>query len=419
MAPYIIAIVALVLCSIFFSATETAFTSFNRIKMKNMASDDVRNADLVLKIAEKYDNLITTILIGNNIANISISTVSTVLCIMIWGAKHGPTIATAGVTIIVLIFGEISPKIIAREKPEQVALLAAPVIKGIIVALKPITICFNGLQRILYRIIGVNDEPEFSEDELLTIVEEAEAGGAIGEEQSELISNAIEFKDIEAIDIITPRVDIIAVEKGDSLEEIRDTFRESGLSRVPVYEDDLDNIVGVINQKDFYNSDLVNDEDVNGIIKPVTYVAESIKASVLLKKMQLMKTHIAIVVDEYGGTTGLVTMEDIIEEIVGEIYDEHDAIELRDVKPLGNDTFTVAGGANLEKFFEIFGEEVECDATTINGWVMIELDRLPKKGDRFVYLSKHKQFSVTVSKADSRRALMTYIKVEARPEEDD
>lgn len=419
MAGYIIAIIALVICSMFFSSTETAFSCLNKIKIKNMIADDNKRAELVLRLSEDFDNLITTVLVGNNISNIAMTTVATVFSISTWGPKFGPTIATIGITIIVLIFGEVSPKIIAREHPESAALLLAPAINGLMIVLKPITACFGGLKRLLKKIFGANDEPEFSEDELLTIVEEAEAGGAISEEQSELISNAIDFNDVEAIDILTPRVDIIAIEKGDTVAEIKKMFRESGLSRLPVYEDDLDNIIGVINQKDFHNSDVKTKKDVEAIIKPVAYVAESLKAAILLKKMQLKKTHIAIVVDEYGGTTGLVTLEDIIEEIVGDIYDEHDAVVSKDVIPAGKNTFNVSGGANLEDFFEMFDEEIEADATTVNGWVMIELDRLPKEGDKFDYLSKHKVFHVRVTKCDGKRAVMTRIKVEDRTDRED
>lgn len=402
----------------FFSATETAFTSFNKIKIKNLAADDDKRAELVLKLDERYDKLLTTILVGNNIANIALTTVATVMCIDLWGGKIGPTIATIATTIVVLIFGEISPKIIAKEHPESVALSFAPLIRGLLFLLTPITFIFSGFQNGLVKLFGSNDEPEFSEDELLTIVEEAEAGGAISEEQGELISNAIDFNDVEAIDILTPRVDIIAIEKGDSVAEIKKIFKESGMSRLPVYEDDLDNIIGVINQKDFYNNNIKSVEDVESIIKPVAYVAESLKAAVLLKKMQKKKTHIAIVVDEYGGTTGLVTLEDIIEEIVGDIYDEHDAVVSRDVIPAGKNTYNVSGGANLEDFFELFDEEIEADATTINGWVMIVLDRLPKEGDKFDYEAKHKLLHVKVTKCDGKRAIMTKIKVEDKPEKD-
>lgn len=419
MNGYLIAIILLTLCSTFFSATETAFSSANKIKLKNMAADDNKRAAQALKLAEDFDRLITAVLVGNTISNIVMTSVATVYGIITWGARIGPTIATVIVTLLILVLGEISPKIIAREYSEEVAIILTPMVRALIFILTPLTFIFNGLKLLLKKMFGKNEEPEFSEDELLTIVEEAEAGGAIGEEQSELISNAIEFNDIEAIDILTPRVDIVAVERGTPVAEIKKVFRESGLSRLPVYEDDLDDIVGVINQKDLYNNNVKTIKETEKIIKPVAYVAETLKAAVLLKKMQAKRTHIAIVVDEYGGTTGLVTLEDIIEEIVGDIYDEHDAVESRDVRPAGKDTYLVAGGANLEDFFDMFDEEIEADATTVNGWVMIELDRLPKTGDRFDYVSKHKMFHVRVTKADARRALMTRIFVEDRPEDED
>lgn len=416
-SAYIAAIVGLIMLSAFFSATETAYTSLNRIKIKNMAADDNRRAMKVLKLDENYDKLLSTILVGNNIANICLTSVATVMCIQLYGENLGATVATAGVTILVLIFGEVSPKSIAKDHADAFAMTSAPVIGAMMVVLTPITVLFSALRVLLDKLFKSEGSNAFNEDELITIVEEAKTEGSIGAEQSELITNAIEFNDVEAIDIITPRVDIVAVEKGEELEEIGRVFKESGLSRLPVYDDDLDNIIGVLNQKDFHNNEIARASDVDRFIKPVAYVAESLKASVLLKKMQSMKTHIAIVVDEYGGTTGLVTMEDIIEELVGKIYDEHDAVEMRDVTPIGNNAYTVAGGANLEKFFELFDEEIDVDATTINGWVMIELDRLPKSGDHFVYRSKHRVFNVRVTKADARRALMTYIKVEKREEE--
>ena len=419
MNGYLIAIIILTLCSTFFSATETAFSSANKIKLKNMAADDNKRAALALRLAEDFDRLITAVLVGNTIANIVMTSVATVYGIMTWGPRIGPTIATVIVTVLILVLGEISPKIIAREYSEEVALFLAPMVRALILVLTPLTFIFNGLKIFLKKAFGRNDEPEFSEDELLTIVEEAEAGGAIGEEQSELIANAIEFNDIEAIDILTPRVDIVAVERGTPVAEIKKVFRESGLSRLPVYEDDLDNIIGVINQKDLYNNNVKTIKETEKIIKPVAYVAETLKAAVLLRKMQAKRTHIAIVVNEYGGTTGLATLEDIIEEIVGDIYDEHDAVESRDVKPAGKDTYLVSGGANLEDFFDMFDEEIEADATTVNGWVMIELDRLPKTGDSFDYESRHKIFHVRVTKADARRALMTRIFVEDRPEDED
>lgn len=419
MNGYLIAIIALLLCSAFFSGSETAFSSVNKIKLKNKADDDNKRAALALKLTEDFDRLITTILVGNTISNIAMTSVATVYGISTWGNRIGPTIATVIVTLLVLALGEITPKIIAREHSEELALFLAPALKFLIIVLTPLTFVFNGLKILVKRLFGKNEAPEFSEDELLTIVEEAEAGGAIGEEQSELIANAIEFNDVEAIDILTPRVDIVAIERGTPVTEIKKVFKESGLSRLPVFEDDLDNIIGVLNHKDFYNNSVRSMKDTEKLIKPVAYVAETLKAAVLLKKMQAKKTHIAIVVDEYGGTTGLVTMEDIIEEIVGDIYDEHDAVASRDVKKTGKNTYMVSGGANLQDFFKLFDEEIEADATTVNGWVLIELDRLPKVGDEFVYESKHKIFTVKVTKADARRALLTRISVDDKPEDEE
>ena len=419
MTAYIFSILCLLLLSAFFSATETAFTSLNRIKMKNMANDDVKNAKLVLKVEDRYDKLLSTILIGNNIANIGMTAIATVMFVALLGGSLGPTASTVVMTVAVLIFGEISPKNIAKEHPEGFALFAAPIMRGLMWIFTPLNVFFSLWKKLLGKIFGTQENGSYTEDELITIVEEAQIGGSIGKEQQELITNAIEFDDLEAIDVITPRVDIVAVELGTSVEEIGRTFKESGLSRLPVYEDDLDNIIGIINQKDFHNYVVGENRELEQYIKPVAYVAESIKAAVLLKKMQTKKTHIAIIVDEYGGTTGLVTMEDIIEELVGKIYDEHDAIEMREVTRLYDGSYSVAGGANVEKFFEMVGEDIDINATTINGWVMIELDRLAKVGDTFTYRSRHKIFHVRVTRADERRALMVQIRIEDIPEEDE
>lgn len=419
MTAYIFSILCLLLLSAFFSATETAFTSLNRIKMKNMANDDVKNAKLVLKLEDRYDKLLSTILIGNNIANIGMTAIATVMFVALLGGSLGPTASTVVMTVAVLIFGEISPKNIAKEHPEGFALFAAPIMRGLMWLFTPLNVIFSLWKKLLGKLFGTQENGSYTEDELITIVEEAQIGGSIGKEQQELITNAIEFDDLEAIDVITPRVDIVAVELGTSVEEIGRTFKESGLSRLPVYEDDLDNIIGIINQKDFHNYVVGENRELEQYIKPVAYVAESIKAAVLLKKMQTKKTHIAIIVDEYGGTTGLVTMEDIIEELVGKIYDEHDAIEMREVTRLYDGSYSVAGGTNVEKFFEMVGEDIDINATTINGWVMIELDRLAKVGDTFTYRSRHKIFHVRVTRADERRALMVQIRIEDIPEEDE
>lgn len=418
MTPYIISIVFLLVLSGIFSATETAFTSVNKIKMKSLASDDNVSAELVLEITENFDKFLTTILIGNNIANIATTSIATVMFIKLYG-HYGATISTIVVTVLVLVFGEISPKNIAKDKAEGISLFMAPAVKVLMILFTPLNWIFGMWKRIVDKIFKISTEHGYTEDELKTIVEEAKTGGNIGEYQSELITNAIEFEDLEAIDIITPRIDIIAIELGTPNEEIAKLFKSTGLSRLPVFEDDLDNIIGILNQKDFHNYVVGEGKIVNLYIKPVAYVAESIKASILLKKMQAKATHMAIIVDEYGGTTGLVTMEDIIEELVGKIYDEHDTVEMREVTDLIDGSYSVAGGANVEKFFELQGEDIDIDATTVNGWAMIELDHIPKVGDAFEYESKRKLFKVRVTRADAKRALRLHIRVEDKPDEDE
>ena len=330
MTPYIISIVILLVLSGIFSATETAFTSVSKIKMKNLASDDNESAKLVLEITENFDKFLTTILIGNNIANIATTSIATVMFIKLYG-HYGATISTVVVTVLVLVFGEISPKNIAKDKAEGLSLFMAPAVKVMMFLFTPLNWVFGVWKKLVDKVFKISSEQVYTEDELKTIVEEAKTGGSIEESQSELITNAIEFADLEAIDIITPRIDIIAIELGSPIDEIAKLFKDTGLSRLPVFEDDLDNIIGILNQKDFHNYVVGEGKSVNLYVKPVAYVAESIKASVLLKKMQAKATHMAIIVDEYGGTTGLVTMEDIIEELVGKIYDEHDTVEMREV----------------------------------------------------------------------------------------
>lgn len=413
----IIAIIVLVFFSAYFSATETAFTSLNRIRMKNMANDGNQKAREVMELSENYDNLLSTILVGNNIVNIALSSISTVLFISIY-PRYGATLATVFATVVVLIFGEISPKSLAKENPEKFAMISAPFIKFLSVLLKPINWLFAQWKKLLAKLFNANEARPITEDELLTMVEEAETEGGIDEGQSELIQNAIEFNDLEAWDVLTPRVDIIAIEADAQEEEIGRLFLETGFSRLPVYDGDLDNIVGVLNQKDFHNYIKGGRASVSEYIKPVIFVAGSMRIAQLLKKLQTVKTHIAIIVDEYGGTYGLVTMEDILEELVGEIYDEHDAVELQDIVQQQDGSYRVLCGTNIDKMFDYFDVEEEINATTVNGWVVLQLDKLPEVGDKFIYEADYKRFDVIVTKADERKALEINFTVEELPEEE-
>ena len=413
----IIAIVILIAFSAYFSASETAFTSINRIRIKNLANDGNKRARMVQELSERYDDLLSTILVGNNIVNIATSAIATVLFMEMYPV-YGATISTIAVTIVVLIFGEISPKSLAKENPEKFAMTSAPFLKFLLILLTPVNWLFKFWKKLLALIFHTDEVKPITEDELLTIVEEAETEGGIDEEQSELIQNAIEFNELEAWDVLTPRVDIKAAEIDDSQQEIEELFLSTGFSRLPIYEDDLDSIVGVLNQKDFHNFIKGTDTPVSEYVKPVIFVAGSMKISQLLKRLQMGKTHIAIIVDEYGGTSGLVTMEDIIEELVGEIYDEHDAVALQDIVQQQDGSYRVLCGTNLDKMFDFFNVEEEIDATTVNGWVVLQLDNLPKVGDTFIYEADYKRFEVKVTKADARKALEINMVVTELPKDE-
>lgn len=413
----IIGIAVLVIFSAYFSATETAFTSVNRIRIKNLANDGNKKAKEVLELSEKFDKMLSTILVGNNIVNIAMSAIATVLFMELYPV-YGATIATVVITVVVLIFGEISPKSLAKESPEKFAMFSAPFLKFFMVLLAPVNWIFGCWKKLLAKLFNADGVNPITEDELLTIVEEAETEGGIDTDQSELIQNAIEFNDLEAWDVLTPRVDIKAIEIDETQDEIAELFLSTGFSRLPVYEDDLDNIVGVLNQKDFHNYIKGTDTPISEYVKPVIFVAGSMKIAQLLKRLQTVKTHIAIIVDEYGGTSGLVTMEDIIEELVGEIYDEHDAAALQDIVQQQDGSYRVLCGTNIDKMFDYFDVEEEIDATTVNGWVVLQIDKLPSVGDHFVYEADYKRFDVTVTKADQRKALEINMTVTELEEEE-
>ena len=401
---YIVAIVVLVIFSAYFSATETAFTSANRIRLKNLAGDGNKKAKQVLDMSENYDTLLSTILVGNNIVNIAMSSLGTVFFLQLY-PTHGASIATAVITVVVLVFGEISPKSVAKEKAESFAMFSSPFLKVIMVVLAPVNWIFCQWKKLLAKLFNVDGVRPITEDELLTIVEEAETEGGIDEGQSELIQNAIEFNELEAWDVLTPRVDIEAIEADEDKEDIARLFRETGFSRLPVYEGDLDNILGVLNQKDFHNYNRYTDLPVSAYVKPVIFVAGSMKISQLLKRLQTAKAHIAIIVDEYGGTSGLVTMEDIIEELIGEIYDEHDGDQLQDIVQQQDGTYRVLCASSVDKMFDYFDVDEDLDCNTVNGWVVLQIDKLPSVGDHFIYEADFKRFDVTVTKADDRKAL--------------
>ena len=379
----ILIIIICILLSMYFSATETAFNSISRIRLKNKAEDGNKKAALVLKLSEKYDELLSTILIGNNIVNILCSSIATLLFVRLLNDNDlGATVSTVVMTVILLIFGEISPKTIAKESPEAIAMFAAPFLNVLICILTPFTFVFKQWQNLLAKIFKSSEESGITEQELLTIVDEAEQGGGIDKDESELIRSAIEFNELEVRDIFTPRIDIEAIPSDISKEEAARVFSESGYSRLPVYEGSIDNITGILYHKDFFNIAFRSKTNISEIVKPAIFVPKSKKISDLRKELQEQQLHIAVVMDEFGCTVGLVTLEDILEELVGEIWDEHDEI-VREISKVGENTFVVSGKANVEKVFEVLDVESEFEAMTVSGWVMEVLEKIPSQDDTF------------------------------------
>ena len=403
----ILSLIVLVAFSAFFSASETAFTSLNRVRVKNLAASGNRRAEKALALAENYDKLLSGILVGNNIVNILSASLATVLFVNLLGGR-GVSVSTAVMTVVVLMFGEIAPKSIAKEHPEQIAFAFYPLLSAILRLLTPIIFLTTCWQKLIYRIFKPADDHGITEEELITIVEEAESDGEIDAHESELIRSAIEFGDLTAEDILTPRVDVIAVERGDSFEEIARAFIDSGYSRLPVYEDSIDNIVGILHEKDFYNHK--GAQTLDEMMTTPLCVVPATPLDVLLKLLQKAKSHMAVVMDEYGGVSGIVTMEDILEELVGEIWDEHDEV-IEDIVNLPDGAYRVSGGASLDDLQELFAIPDTFDSVTVNGWVTEVLGRFPQSGDQFDFGTMH----ITVERVGKRR--VEQILVQPRPEE--
>ena len=397
----------MLMMSAFFSATETAFTSFNSVRLKNASSNGNKRATLVLQLAEDYERVLTTLLIGNNIVNITAASIGTVIFSRSFG-DIGVTISTVVVTLLVLTFGEIFPKTLAKESADRFVMIVAPVVRFLLTVFAPLSLIFAWGTSQLSKRLNVTEEQGITEEELLTIVEEAQIEGGINEQEGELIRSVIEFDDLEVGDIVTPRVDVVAVAEDAPIAEVLEVFRESGYSRLPVYQGSIDEVVGIINQKDFHNELAEDENSIATIMKPAIFVTTSMKLSTLMSQLQQAKSHIAIVTDEYGGTLGIVTMEDIIEELVGEIWDEHDEV-IEEIEQLAENEYKVMASANLEKVFRILDiEDDDTDATTIGGWAIEELGRVPREGDHFEF----ENLSVTISKTNARRVLEMIIRVQ-------
>lgn len=379
-----VALVILVGFSAFFSASETAFSSLNQIRLKSRVEDGDSSAARVLAMAEQYDKLLSTILIGNNIVNIAAASIGTILFTRMLGAERGATVSTIVLTIIVLIFGEVTPKSLAKEMPEKVATAVSPFLVLLMALMTPLTWLFTQWKKLLGHFVHSGEADTITEGELMTMVSEAENDGELTDRESELIRSAIEFDDVEVEEILTPRVDVVAVEDDIPLEELAQTFAESGYSRLPVYHGTIDNIIGVVHEKDFYIARLKKATKIDDLVVPTLYTTGSTQISQLLRTLREQHHHLAVVVDEYGGTEGIITLEDILEELVGEIWDEHDEVT-EDFRKQSDGSWLVSGSASVDDLYEELDlpEEEDIDSNTVNGLVQEKTCHLPKVGDRF------------------------------------
>ena len=409
---------ALILCialSAFFSATETAFSACNRVKLKTVDGARKEKAHIALALLEKYDSLITTVLIGNNLVNIVGTAIATLLFttrILPGREDLATTVASIMMTVLVLFLGEVGPKTLAKQQPERFAMSVSPVIRFLVTVLAPLDWLFALWRKTLARLIRPEPEESQIEEELMTMIDEAQTEGDIEEEEVELIRSAIEFNDQNAADIMTPRVDVTALEDTATIETAADVFRDTWFSRIPVYHEDLDHITGILNEKDFYKMTHEGCTDITQIMKEPVFAPASLSIGNLLKLFRTSQTHLVILLDEFGGTEGIVTMEDVLEELVGEIYDEHDEVN-QEVVEQEDGTLIIDGNMQLQELLEKFETENTYDADTVGGWAAEMLEKVPEVGDSFT-LGRH-QFTVT--EMDGFR--VTKIKVTDLPEEEE
>ena len=404
----IVALVLLVITSAYFSATETAFSSLNKIRLRNMADDGNRKAEATLRLAEDFDRLLSTLLVGNNIVNITAATLGPLFFTKL-SPEYGATISTVVLTLVILTFGEISPKTIAKENAESWAMVSTPFLRVLSTVLRPLTILFSLLQKGIGKLFHASGDRGITEDELITMVSTAEDEGGLDQNESRLIRSAIEFGDMEVEEILTPRVDIVSISDQASAKELDELISSNRFSRIPVWRGSIDTIIGMIHEKDFHEAELEDNDSWTHLISPVIYVTPTSPVADLLYEMQRRKMHMSVVVDEYGGTEGLVTLEDILEELVGEIWDEHDEVVER-IRKVEDGSYLISCSASIDDVFQLFDLRMDDDMTTLSAWVIDSLGHIPKIGDQFTY----ENLQVTVTKLQRMRVLE--IRVDVLPE---
>ena len=408
----IVALVLLVIASAYFSATETAFSSLNKIRLRNMADDGNRKAEATLRLAEDFDRLLSTLLVGNNIVNITAATLGTLFFTKL-SPEYGATISTVVLTLVILTFGEISPKTIAKEHAEAWAMSSTPFLRVLSTVLRPLTILFSLLQKGIGKLFHASGDRGITEDELITMVSTAEDEGGLDQNESRLIRSAIEFGDMEVEEILTPRVDIVSISDQASAKELDELISSNRFSRIPVWRGSIDTIIGMIHEKDFHEAELEDNDSWTHLISPVIYVTPTSPVADLLYEMQRRKMHMSVVVDEYGGTEGLVTLEDILEELVGEIWDEHDEVVER-IRKVEDGSYLISCSASIDDVFQLFDLRMDDDMTTLSAWVIDSLGHIPKIGDQFTY----ENLQVTVTKLQRMRVLEIRVDVLPEPAED-
>ena len=409
--PLSIVIAILILLSGFFSGTETAYSCANKIKLKSMASLGKRNAKAVASFAdEKYDKLVTAILVGNNIVNITASALGTILFgLLIVDQNIATTVSTAVLTVVVLLFGEITPKYLASVYPEKFCFFFYPLMQFFYWLLMPVCKVFDGYKALLKKIFKLQKDETVTDEELLSLVDEAEEDGTLKEDESELLRSALEFDDLKVEDILVPRVDVSAVNADSTMDEIREIFHKTGYSRLPVYKETIDNVIGLIHQREFFEGYLQGEKNVEKLVQEIVFTTEYTRISALLKQLQKSKIHMAAVSDEYGGLVGIVTLEDILEELVGEIWDEHDEEEVFFGK-IDETEYWVDGKCALTEFFALYameGEEENFESNTVGGWAMEKYGGIPPIGE----ILRYQHLEIKIVKATKQKVLKVRTKM--------
>ncbi len=417
----LIILIVLIFLSAFFSASETAYTSANKIRLRSKAENGKKSAARALKIIEKYDKTLTTILIGNNIVNILTSSLATVMFIsLLNNADTGSIVSTAVVTVVVLIFGEIIPKTLAKNHAESFACAISGIMLFLMTALTPLSAIFILLQKAATKLFCKNGkEVSMTEQELISIIDEIEDEGVLEEQEGSLVKSALEFDETIVSEVITPRVNIVAVEINSDTEKVKDLFIKEQYSRLPVYEKTVDHIVGVITQHDFFEK-IVRGESftISDIMQDTLHIPNLMKISDVLKQMQKNKLHLAVVVDQYGGTEGIVTLEDIIEELVGEIWDESDEITAP-VKFISETVFETSGEVSqndFNRFFEARAMDfrIDTESNTVGGWLFELFGRIPEENDSI----RTDDFIITVKSLEDFRVGTVQFEIIAQDKKD-